>query len=171
MTFSFSIALAVFQQFELTGANYLNMELQMENAAGKLFHSQAFSLALLASGCTTCFAISWGGKASDRSLCSQRSQGLCEVNDLPAEHPILHVHLSFPCSCSVPTPRCSLGQERTLPDLLGNLHASNPIMEKQSLLQSHNWHQVSTINQGWPFPDPVFKKALIYKAPHQQGNW
>lgn len=50
MTFSFSIALAVFQQFELTGANYLNMEMQMENAAGKLFHSQAFSLALLASG-------------------------------------------------------------------------------------------------------------------------
>lgn len=55
MTFLFSIALAVFQQFELIWANYLNMEPQMENVAGKLFHSQPFSLALLASRCATCF--------------------------------------------------------------------------------------------------------------------
>lgn len=97
MTFSFSIALAVFQQFELTGANYLNMELQMENAAGKLFHSQPFSLALLASGRTTCFTVSLGGKASDHSLCSHRSQGLCEVSDLPsrAAHPACAPFLPF----------------------------------------------------------------------------
>lgn len=55
MTFLFSIALAVFQQFELIWANYLNMEPQMENVAGKLFHSQPFSLTALASRCATCF--------------------------------------------------------------------------------------------------------------------
>lgn len=55
MTFLFSIAIAVFQQFEFIWANYLNMELQMENVASKLFHSQPFSLALLASRCAAFF--------------------------------------------------------------------------------------------------------------------
>lgn len=65
MTFLFSIALAVFQQFEFIWANYLNMELQMEKVAGKLFHSQPFSLALLASRCTAFSPISVGIEVSE----------------------------------------------------------------------------------------------------------
>lgn len=66
MTFLFSIAIAVFQQFEFIWANYLNMELQMENVASKLFHSQPFSLALLASRCAAFFfPISVGIEASE----------------------------------------------------------------------------------------------------------
>lgn len=66
VTFLFSIALAVFQQFEFIWANYLNMELQMENVASKLFHSQPFSLALLASRRTTFFfPVSIGTEASE----------------------------------------------------------------------------------------------------------
>lgn len=170
MTFSFSIALAVFQQFELTGANYLNMELQMENAAGKLFHSQPFSLALLASGCTTSFTVSLGGKASDHSLCSHRSQGLCEVSDLPAEQPTLHVHLSFPfswsCADTLVQPRAG---EHTLwpagePTRLESHYGEMEFAPEPQLTPS--FHHKPRLTLSWP----IFKKALIYKTSHQEGN-
>lgn len=122
MTFSFSIALAVFQQFELIWANHLNMELQMENVAGKLFHSQPFSLALLASGCATCFPRLLRRRGSGPrgpSAPSGHAGSRKDVGDLSAEDSTLCMSTFIlpPVPCRSPgETRCATRQGNALPD-------------------------------------------------------
>ena len=177
----FSIALAVFQQFELIWVNYLNMELQMENVAGKLFHSQTFSLAPLVSGCTTCFPCLLSSKASDLGAVL-----LPAVMQAPRRSPWpskpegstpRRASTRAPPLCSLPCADTQVTD--TVPQGTGDPTPS-PIREP-TLLQFHyggtavtpklKFHWVSIISLSWPFPDSVFQKALIYKTSHQQGNW
>lgn len=166
MTFLFSIALAVFQQFELIGANYLNMEPQMENVAGKLFHSQPFSLAPLASRCTTCF------------LHLLRRQGFRPWgHSTPSSEKLVTFQPEDSTPCTVSTcapslcrPSCADTWVRdTVPQGTGD-HTPWPTRESHyggtAVSPKLRCHWVSTINLNWPFPDPVFQKALIYKTSH-----
>lgn len=74
----------------------------MENVAGKLFHSQPFSLALLASGCATCFPpFSLGGEAPDLGAIL-----LPAVTQAPEKMWVTFQDTTPPCACA-PSP-CSL---------------------------------------------------------------